>query len=311
MNIVRIIDPEPELERQLAEFEKSFTYPLGGDQRFSISHGPRYDNFFSSLGSHCCLAAVHDGRVLATIGAAKRNICHSDGSAHEALYVGDLKIAHEARGSRLLWRVLRELSSWPGPQSALFSVVMDGTNREPPHYTGRAGIPAFKVIAKISILRVTTTKANATEPARRITAIEFSALHRQLSHGRMSVTLGDVSRRRSTTFQYLALSDATACAVLEDTSNAKRLFDQNGKELRTAHCSSFAYKNIDAAKRLLMAASVAAADSGFPALFAAIPKADNAAVVEQIVPIIESFPATIFGHGVPSGEDWLMNSSEI
>lgn len=311
MNIVRIIDPQPALERQLAEFEKSFTYPLGDNQRFSISHGPRYDNFFHSLGPHCCLAAVHDGRVLATIGAAKRILCYPDGSAHEALYIGDLKIAPEARGSRLLWRVLRELSAWSGPQSALFSIVMDGTNREPPQYTGRAGIPAFEAIAKISILRVTTSKDHATETARRLTAAEFSALHRQLSHGRTSVTLGDVSRRSSTTFQYFALSDATACAVLEDTANAKRLFDQNGKELRTAHCSSFAYKTVDAAKRLLMATSASAADSGFPALFAAIPKTDNAAIVEQIVPIVESFPATIFGHGVSSGGDWLVNSSEI
>jgi hypothetical protein len=138
MNIVRIIDPGPALEQQLAEFEKSFTYPLGVDQRFSISHGPRYDNFFRSLGQHCCLAAVHDGRVLATIGAAKRTLCYGDGPKHEALYVGDLKIAPDARSSRLLWRILRELSAWSGPQSALFSIVMHGTNREPPQYTGRA-----------------------------------------------------------------------------------------------------------------------------------------------------------------------------
>jgi hypothetical protein len=109
----------------------------------------------------------------------------------------------------------------------------------------------------------------------------------------------------------LTLSDGTACAVLEDTANAKRLFDQNGKELRIAHCSSFAYKNIDSAKRLLKLASASAADSGFPALFAAIPKADTAAITEHIVPIVESFPATIFGHGISSGRDWLVNSSEI
>jgi hypothetical protein len=309
MTIVRIEDPEPGLEQALDEFEKTFTYPLGEGQRFSISHGPRYDNFFRSLGEHCCLASILDGRVLATIGAAKRTLRYADGSEHSALYIGDLKTAQEARGTIVLWRLLRELAAWSGHQSSLFSIVMDGTDRVPPQYTGRAGIPEFAVIAEISVLRIVTSLNKTAEKAICLSSVEFAALHRQLARGKTSVTLGDASQRSSTPCKYFTLSDASACAVLEDTANAKRLFDQNGRELRTAHCSAFSYKNVLAAKRLLSAISASAADSGFPAMFTAIPKTDSGAIANQ--PGIESFPASIFGHGISAGQEWLANSSEI
>ena len=56
--------PTPELARALATFEEQFTYPLGPDRWFRISHGDDYPRFFRAIGEAACFVAERDGRVV-------------------------------------------------------------------------------------------------------------------------------------------------------------------------------------------------------------------------------------------------------
>ena len=51
----------------LSAFERSFSYPLGDDQRFCIDHGPRYASFFEAIGEP--LFGVLSGAPLESSGA--------------------------------------------------------------------------------------------------------------------------------------------------------------------------------------------------------------------------------------------------
>ncbi len=124
MAIVRIDRPTPELGTRLDEFERSFTYPLGGGGRFSIRHVHPYDGFFRALGDHCCLAMVAGDRVLATIGAARRRLRLADGQTRSITYIGDLKVAPAARVGTGLLRLTRELAAWIGRDTCAFGVVI-------------------------------------------------------------------------------------------------------------------------------------------------------------------------------------------
>ncbi len=308
--IVRVSDPDPALAARLAAFEASFTYPLGAAGRFSISHAPSYDRFFAAMGGHCCLAALRDDRVVATIGAARRRLRLTDGSLCEAVYLGDLKITPDARGGPTLVRLARALAEWAQPCTTAFAVVMGGTTREPPAYTGRAGIPPFAAVADIAVLRLATAAFHADDAVQEIDAPAFDAVERRLSLGRITVEVGDAKMRSALTPRRLALGDA-ACGMVEDTARAKRLLDDRGDEIRTAHCSALTYRDPDSGARLLATAAAHAATAGLPALFAAVPISDAAAFARALGPHVESFPARVFANGLPAGADWIIASSEI
>src|SRR5688500_3897167 len=65
--------PPPELARALAGFESEFTYPLGPDSFFHISHGDDYPRFFRAMGEAACFVAQRrgDGTITGTLGAAR------------------------------------------------------------------------------------------------------------------------------------------------------------------------------------------------------------------------------------------------
>src|SRR6476620_2196577 len=109
-------EPTPTLAQALAEFEKPFTYPLGPGKFFRISHGEDYTLFFRALGDAACFIAEDQGRVLAVLGTAIRPLRLPNGSECAAGYLGDLKIAANARGGTALVRLARAAEAWLRPK---------------------------------------------------------------------------------------------------------------------------------------------------------------------------------------------------
>src|ERR1051325_5768970 len=62
--------PSSSLATALAEFESPFSYPLGPDMSFYISHGKDYSLFFRAQGNGTCFIAEHRQRILGVIGTA-------------------------------------------------------------------------------------------------------------------------------------------------------------------------------------------------------------------------------------------------
>ncbi len=83
--------PSPALAQALCEFETQFTYPLGENRSFCISHGTDYPRFFRAIGEAACFVAERDGRALGTLGVALRDLLRPDGSMSSVAYFGDLK----------------------------------------------------------------------------------------------------------------------------------------------------------------------------------------------------------------------------
>src|SRR5258705_9398947 len=104
--------PSPELASALAEFELPFTYPLGPEKFFRISHGEDYTLFFRAQGEGACFIAEDQGRVVGALGTAIRRLWMPDGGERSAAYFGDLKIAGKARGGAVLVRLARAAEDW-------------------------------------------------------------------------------------------------------------------------------------------------------------------------------------------------------
>jgi hypothetical protein len=306
--------PSPELAEALAAFERSFTYPLGPGRSFRIEHGPDYARFYRAQGEARCFARVEEGRVLGVLCVALRPVLLPDGSAEQAAYIGDVKLAAEARCGTTLHRLARAAMEWAAPRCrSAYGVVMDGTSVVPDSYTGRAGIPAFNVLGKLMIYRLSipgdpswwVAGTNSREEAVR-------ACFHQLGAGRIACPPGRPNQRSTIEPVWLMLPDGTACGCLEDTRRAKRLIADDGQEMVSAHLSCFAFRNPSAGVRLLLAALTRTAMLGYPALFAAVDQSDAAAFDAEIPSTVEVVraPATVFGHQLPAGA-WLLATSEI
>jgi len=112
----------------------------------------------------------------------------------------------------------------------------------------------------------------------------------------------------------LALQDGSACGLLEDTRNAKRLLLDSGAEMISAHLSGFAYRDPASAALLLRRALALAESNGLPALFVSVPftcleglqKALQSLALDHTVAT-----ATLFGHDLKPGHDWWIDTAEI
>jgi hypothetical protein len=302
--------PPPELARALAAFETQFVYPLGPGRSFRIDHGDDYARFFRAMGEAVCCVAQRDG-VLGTLGAAVRCLLHPDGSAHEALYLGDLKIAPAARGGRTLLQLARCVEGWARPRvESAFSVVMDGTAATPLRYTGRLGLPAFAELGKVIVLRLATSARAAAESGQ--PQERGSACYRELSAGRYAAAGGNPRERSHMEPCWLLHPDGRACGRLEDTRRAKRLYSDDGSEMLSAHFSCFAFRDTSAGAALLEAALGHAHALGFPALFVAVAPPDAGPLCARLAATeIVSAGATIYGTGLAPGPLWNINTAEI
>lgn len=306
--------PPPLLADALAEFESPFTYPLGPGRCFHISHGEDYSLFFRALGNGTCFVAEHQDRILGVIGTAIRRIWMPNGRERCVGYLGDLKIATEARGGLVLARLAHAAEAWLRPKvDAAYSVVMDGTGLTPLGYTNRAGIAAFRPVGRLGVLRLSGDAVVRSDRADRFLTIPEAGLscYQQLSRGRYACPVGDASARSQMAPVWLRHPEGLACGLLEDTRRAKRLMVSDGSELLSAHLSCFAYSSVAAGAELIREALRRTFAQGLPGLFVVVP-ADEAASVCASLPgcNILPAPATVYGTGLENG-DWNINTSEI
>ena len=109
--------PSPALARALEEFESPFTYPLGPGKFFHITHGEDYTLFFRALGDSACFVAERQGRVVGALGTAVRQLWMPDGDERGVAYLGDLKIAPDARSGMVLLRLAQAAEAWLQPRA--------------------------------------------------------------------------------------------------------------------------------------------------------------------------------------------------
>jgi hypothetical protein len=305
--------PLPELAHALAEFEEPFTYPLGAGRFFRISHGADYTLFFRAQGEAACFIAETEGRIAGALGTAVKTLWVPDGSERKVAYFGDLKIARWARSGLILMKLARAAEAWLQPKvEAGYGVVMGGTSLTPEAYTGRAGIPHFKELGRLAILRISPAKENG-DGSEQLLATQEAGLecYRRLCRSRYASPVSAAAGRSEMKPTWLMIPDGSACGLLEDTRKAKRLISDDGSEMLSAHLSCFAYKDIVAGSRLLGVALARALRLGFPAMFVSLDEADAPrlqAALSQFT--VHPAPATVYGTGLEPG-CWNINTAEI
>jgi hypothetical protein len=326
--------PSAELARKLAAFEEQFVYALGPGRHFRITHGDDYPRFFRAMGEAVVLVVERDGRVAGTLAVVVRRLVLPDGSSRSVAYFGDLKIAREARGGVILVRLARAVDTWARPKAeAAFSVVMDGTPVTPEMYTGRLGIPAFRALGKILVLRLVCGTGGRPSPSpyplplrggegrvrgrhadnvATCPASQGMVCFQRLGRGGFFCPDARPTERSETEPTWLVNSDGRACGLLEDTRRGKRLIADDGSELLSAHLSYFAFATPAAGAELLRAALELAQQRGFPALFAGVAQHDAGPLQAALadVPIVVA-PATIYGAELEAKGVWNINTAEI
>ena len=311
--------PPPALAQALEQFESEFHYPLGTDRWFSISHGDDYTRFFRAIGEARCFVAECDGKVTGAVSVARCQLRVPGSGDVEAAYFSDLKISQPIGGpaagsGRTLLRLLENSVAWARRSTTTpgFSVVMDGTARDPTSYTGRLGIPRYAELSKLMVLRI------PCEPfAERGDVIESSLadVHdcfQYLTPNHFATNGGNSGTRSMMKSSGMILRTGSACGVLEDTRRCKLLFRDDGSEMISVHLSSFGYRSEQDAVSLLKSAAFSCREFGVPAFFVSLPRPQSEAVLKLLAENdIVKAPATVFGFGLPTGKAWSVNTSEI
>lgn len=308
--------PDADLSSALTAFESQFHYPLGSDQSFRITHGKDYPRFFRAIGEATSFVAIQDGAVTGTAGLAVRRLLMPDGTARLVGYIGDLKIAENSRGTRILWRLTQAMRSACErfQVKTAFAVVMDGTSQTPPSYTGRAGLPHFTAVGKVTILRISTDRGSCeTDDDYYATSKEAGEeCYWNLCHGRYGCPVGSPEHRSEMKPVWLMRPDGVTCGLLEDTRRAKRLIAADGEELRSAHLSCFAFRTPEAGADLLRASLRRCLQHQFPALFVAVADGDRDPLLQALGSgTIVVAPATVYGTGFDLDGAWNINSAEV
>jgi Acetyltransferase (GNAT) domain len=293
--------PDPETAAALAHFEKEFTYPLGPDRSFSISHGADYSRFFRSMGEAKIYLAEISGKIVGALATVQRHAVLADGSTLPAIYLCDAKVASAHRSRTVLGRLLikaREEIIAAGYHAA-YSVVMSGS-MPPAAYTGRLGVPPFQPIGELAALRFETPSdfriiANST-PFECENPLRFQP-------GNAALT---------SEIPPCIITVAGAQGLLVDTRRGKRLWQSDGHEIISAHLTGMTFESAQALADLIKAAGKQAAALGFPGLFLALSADDPAlAMVLESTTIKPTIAhATVFGTGLPVGR-WVVETSEI
>lgn len=304
----------PATGRALAEFEREFTYPLGPTERFRISHGEDYLPFFRAIGDAELLAMEEAGRIVGGIARVRRRLefRRGDGAMAEASlahYLCDLKVASAARGTAVLARLIGETRRTieASDSRACYCVVMEGTGRLPTDYTGRLGVPRFEKIGEVVILRI-SPGGSLVRRCRVISMKDFTAIRGRLARRGYTATGGESAHRSWRSPLPLVTPDGDACGMLEDTRRGKRLWLESGGELVSAHLSGFAYATPEAGAELL-AAAVGRAEGPF---FVALPVRQWEAMKSLLEGLhFTEAGASVYGHGLESGQDWWVDTAEI
>jgi len=307
-----------EFAAALTAFEEEFTYPLGSDARFRISHGGTYLRFFEAMGPSTMVVVEDRGEILGGITRIPRQLTIHGGPASEEIsahYLCDLKVAARARGTAVLARLLHEsmrqikLSG----SSACYGIVMGGTAQPPGLYTGRIGVPEFREIGELVVLRITAGPATG-DPARgRVAAAaEWARVFAEMPLTGVTAAGTGSSACSMMTPLPMITRGGDACGILADTRLGKRLFVDGGGEMLSAHVSQLRFASPTAAADLLDFAARTAARLGFEAVFAAVPRR----IAGFLPPLLAGHavleaPARIFGHALPEGREWWPDTAEI
>jgi hypothetical protein len=305
--------PEPILAEALKEFESEFHYPLGKVRWFSISHGDDYTRFFRAIGNARCFVAERDGKVTGVVSVSRCRLRGPDGDVIDAAYFSDLKVAVSS-GGRTLLKLLRDSVAWARetPTTPGFSIIMDGTTRDPTSYTGRLGIPKYVELAKLMILRIPSDRLVDPGAAVEASLSQVRERFRRFTPNQFATEGGDSVTRSQIEASGMILDNGRACGIVEDTRRCKLLYRDDGSEMISAHLSCFGYRSPADAVTLLNSAASWCRETGLPALFVSLPTADSEAVL-KLLPrndIVQA-PATVYGFGLPAGKNWSVNTSEI
>lgn len=106
----------------LRALERQIVYPIAdGADHFVIDHGERYAAFYEELGEARWMVVKRGDQVVGSLAGAWRE-AYEGSERVDALYLGDLKLAREARGAGLVPRMVlhgirelfarRELRGW-------------------------------------------------------------------------------------------------------------------------------------------------------------------------------------------------------
>lgn len=300
-NVRMVQGPPPRaLSVELEIFERQFTYPLGPDRSFRIQHATDYSRFFRAMGQGACFVAEQDGRVVGTLGVALRRLLTPEGDDEPAGYLGDLKVTPSARGGSALVELLAAASAWDVPRpDIIYGVVMAGTTYSPP----------APVIGELTVFHIDTREGPAPD---RVPIHSVAAMFPQLSIGRYAAPVWRPNERSSVPPVGLALRDGSACGLVEDTRRAKRLLDDRGTELVSAHLSDFAYRSPKAGAEVVRRALAAASTLGAPQLFVAVCTADAAAFRAELWGHTwAEAGAAVHGIGLEPHRDWNISTAEI
>ncbi len=304
------------LAAALENFEAEFRYPLGPDRWFTISHGEDYTRFFRAIGEARCFIARRGDRVVGVISVSHCRMRKTDGEWGTAAYISDLKV-NASGGGRCLLRLLRDAAEWARrtPLTPGFSVVMDGTARRPTAYSGRLGIRAYKELGKLMVLRIPTEPWAVNDSCNgwsKVSLERVRARFAELTHDCLATDGGQPTLRSRMQAVGILLDGGEACGILEDTRRGKLLFQDDGREMISAHLSCFGYRRASDAARLLRVAARVCRRQRIPALFVCLPMPAGENVLALLPrPGIVLAPATVFGAGFAVGQKWSINTAEI
>ncbi len=305
---------DPALAQAIDSFEQQFSYPLGTNSRFTISHGDNYSCFYQSMGESQSLIAQDNGIVYGAISATIRTIISPKGTKVIGAYIGDFKVAEQVRGTSAAYHLLKEIQAWILSRTKYaFCIVMNGTASSPLDYTGRLGIKKFQPLGQVSILRITLGESLLGQSLPVLEESDASALYKSLVQAKWSMLSGKPTMRSTIDPQWLTLENLSACGRLEDTRKAKRLFTLANEEILAAHLANFAYLTPAAGAELIMLALAQAGQYGYTSIFVAVNPEDVCSFREALsAQQITEARASIFGN-LPNEatKAWSINTSEI
>lgn len=310
MNVVAFDgQPEPSLNNRLLEFEQLFDYPLTSSVRFSIKHEPDYSAFFRALGAARTVVAEIDGEVVAVLASAIRTVVQNQ-HAHKVAYFGDLKIHPEFRSGRLLYALASEMKQrLTSDVSAAYAIAMSETAVLPERYTGRVGIPLFRRLHQIKILRIECAHHEDITVQSYKEAEGYHHFENVAGPGPIFSKTQHTLRSELEPRWFLA--PGAAAAMVEDTRKAKRLFTADGQELLSAHISNLAFTNASDASKVIKACLGYAADAGYPAAFVALDEAQTEALASSLKQLqYEESAATMYATD-PMFSSIRVNTAEI
>jgi len=305
------------LQSALQDFEAEFTYPLGENKKFRISHGEKYTAFYQSMGETICLVAIEDNKVFGTFSCALRHYITSKTNEKKRIaYLGDLKVTQQKTNTStyqlIAHQMIEEVQTYT---TEAICVVMKGNTKTPKDYTGRLSIPKFNPLYDITILRIDTRISNhpklTQKPCPHIDSNEFLRFYGLFcQHDYFLPEAFD--KRSKMTPQYFTTADHKACGILEDTQKAKILYDEQGKEIRSAHLSYFEYENPISAANLLQSAVNISYHNNYPALFVCLPMGKSREITSLLKSLdYEQYGATVYGNDAASKIQLNINTSEI